>query len=170
MQASPKTLPFLLKFLYGSGEWGISSIGMMRSIFYAIYLTDVVGLEPRLASFGALTGIIWDAVNDPLVGYLSDHLNTRWGRRRLAQRPLWGNTSIYEMYDRKFSKRKADSETPQLSLRMEIDAFCPPAAEKHRFFPLKRHRGRFGRGIWDGRVEPTTAGRYRGGRSNIPTS
>ena len=82
MQASPKTLPFLLKFLYGSGEWGISSIGMMRSIFYAIYLTDVVGLEPRLASFGALTGIIWDAINDPIVGYLSDHLNTRWGRRR----------------------------------------------------------------------------------------
>jgi hypothetical protein len=30
---------------------------MMRSIFYAIYLTDVVGLDPRLGSFGALVGI-----------------------------------------------------------------------------------------------------------------
>ena len=75
-------LSFWLKFLYGSGDWGISSIGMMRSIFLAIYLTDVVGLEPRLASFGALVGIIWDAVNDPLIGILSDRLNTRWGRRR----------------------------------------------------------------------------------------
>ncbi len=55
---------------------------MMRSIFYAIYLTDVVGLEPRLASFGALTGIIWDAINDPIIGVLSDRLCTRWGRRR----------------------------------------------------------------------------------------
>jgi GPH family glycoside/pentoside/hexuronide:cation symporter len=55
---------------------------MMRSIFYAIYLTDVVGLEPRLASFGALVGIVWDAVNDPLVGILTDRLQTRWGRRR----------------------------------------------------------------------------------------
>ena len=55
---------------------------MMRSIFYAIYLTDVVGLEPRLASFGALTGIVWDAINDPIIGILSDRLNTRWGRRR----------------------------------------------------------------------------------------
>ena len=82
MQATPKKLPFWLKFLYGSGEWGISSVGMMRSIFYAIYLTDVVGLEPRLASFGALTAIIWDAINDPIVGYLSDRLSTRWGRRR----------------------------------------------------------------------------------------
>lgn len=55
---------------------------MMRSIFYAIYLTDVVGLEPRLASFGALFGIVWDAVNDPIIGALSDRLHTRWGRRR----------------------------------------------------------------------------------------
>lgn len=75
-------LPLWLKLLYGSGDWGISSVGMMRSIFYAIYLTDVVGLEPRLASFGALVGIVWDAVNDPIIGILSDRLQTRWGRRR----------------------------------------------------------------------------------------
>jgi len=71
-----------VKLLYGSGDWGISSIGMMRSIFLALYLTDVVGLEPRLASFGALVGIIWDAVNDPIVGILSDRIQSRWGRRR----------------------------------------------------------------------------------------
>lgn len=82
MQAASKKLSFWLKLLYGSGEWGISSIGMMRSIFYAIYLTDVVGLEPRLASFGALIGIVWDAINDPIVGYFTDRLSTRWGRRR----------------------------------------------------------------------------------------
>ena len=82
MMKTSNRLPFWIKFLYGSGDWGISSIGMMRSIFYAIYLTDVVGLEPRLASFGALVGIVWDAVNDPIVGMLSDRLSTRWGRRR----------------------------------------------------------------------------------------
>jgi GPH family glycoside/pentoside/hexuronide:cation symporter len=75
-------LPFWMKFLYGSGDLGISSMGMMRAIFYALYLTDVVGLEPRLASFGALVGILWDAINDPVVGILSDRLRTRWGRRR----------------------------------------------------------------------------------------
>lgn len=82
---SPNTsnrIPFWMKLLYGSGDWGISSVGMMRSIFYAIYLTDVVGLEPRLASFGALIGIVWDAVNDPIVGVITDRLHTRWGRRR----------------------------------------------------------------------------------------
>jgi GPH family glycoside/pentoside/hexuronide:cation symporter len=82
MNVSKNRLSFWMKLLYGSGDWGISSIGMMRSIFYAIYLTDVVGLAPRLASFGALVGIVWDAVNDPIIGILSDHLHTRWGRRR----------------------------------------------------------------------------------------
>lgn len=78
---NPK-LPFWLKTLYGSGDWGIASIGMMRSIFYAIYLTDVVGIEPRLASLGALAGIIWDAINDPIIGVLSDRMKSKLGRRR----------------------------------------------------------------------------------------
>jgi GPH family glycoside/pentoside/hexuronide:cation symporter len=75
-------LPFWLKTLYGSGDWGIASIGMMRSIFYAIYLTDVVGIEPRLASLGALAGVIWDAINDPIIGVLSDRMKSKLGRRR----------------------------------------------------------------------------------------
>jgi glycoside/pentoside/hexuronide:cation symporter, GPH family len=82
MNSSKGRLSFWMKLLYGSGDLGISSIGMMRSIFYAIYLTDVVGLEPRFASFGALVGILWDAINDPIIGILSDRLHTRWGRRR----------------------------------------------------------------------------------------
>lgn len=77
-----RKLPFWLKFLYGSGDWGIASIGMLRSIFYAIYLTDVVGIEPRLASLGALVGIIWDAVNDPIIGTISDRMKSKLGRRR----------------------------------------------------------------------------------------
>ncbi len=82
MQASSSKLPFWLKLLYGSGDWGIASIGMLRSIFYAIYLTDVVGIEPRLASIGALVGIVWDAVNDPIIGTLSDRMKSKLGRRR----------------------------------------------------------------------------------------
>ncbi len=75
-------LSFWTKLIYGSGDWGLASFGTLRQIFYAIFLTDVVGLEPRLASVAALVGIIWDALNDPLVGLLSDRIRTRWGRRR----------------------------------------------------------------------------------------
>ncbi|MDP2993898.1 MAG: MFS transporter, partial [Anaerolineales bacterium] len=61
-------LSFWVKLAYGTGDWSEASYGTLRQIFYAIFLTDVVGLDPRLASFAALAGIFWDAVNDPLVG------------------------------------------------------------------------------------------------------
>jgi GPH family glycoside/pentoside/hexuronide:cation symporter len=75
-------LSFWTKLAYGTGDWSIASFGTLRQVFYAIFLTDVVGLEPRLASFAALIGIIWDAVNDPLIGTISDRVRSRWGRRR----------------------------------------------------------------------------------------
>lgn len=74
-------LTFWHKLIYGSGDWGLSSTGMLRSVFYAIYLTDVVGLDARIGSFAALAGIIWDAINDPLVGMISDRVRTKRGRR-----------------------------------------------------------------------------------------
>ena len=75
-------LSFWIKLAYGTGDWSAASYGTLRQIFYAIFLTDVVGLDARLASFAALVGIIWDAVNDPLVGILTDRMRSRWGRRR----------------------------------------------------------------------------------------
>ena len=79
---APARLSFLTKLVYGSGDWGMASFGTLRQVFYAIFLTDAVGLEARLASVAALVGILWDALNDPIVGMLSDNLRTRWGRRR----------------------------------------------------------------------------------------
>ena len=81
MVDTPK-LSFWQKLVYGSGDWSGASYGTLRQIFYAIFLTDVVGLDPRLASIAALVGIIWDAINDPIIGILTDRTRTRWGRRR----------------------------------------------------------------------------------------
>jgi GPH family glycoside/pentoside/hexuronide:cation symporter len=75
-------VPRLTKILYGTGDWGMATFNTLRQIFYAIFLTDVVGLEPRLASFAAFVGVIWDAINDPLVGVLTDKVRSKWGRRR----------------------------------------------------------------------------------------
>jgi glycoside/pentoside/hexuronide:cation symporter, GPH family len=71
-----------VKLIYGTGDWSEASYGTLRQIFYAIFLTDVVGLDARLASIAALVGILWDAVNDPLIGILTDRMRSRWGRRR----------------------------------------------------------------------------------------
>jgi GPH family glycoside/pentoside/hexuronide:cation symporter len=75
-------LTFWVKLAYGTGDWSEASYGTLRQIFYAIFLTDVVGLDPRLASFAVLVSIIWDAINDPLIGILTDRMRSRWGRRR----------------------------------------------------------------------------------------
>jgi len=72
----------LQKLIYGSGDWSKASFNVLRQLFYAIFLTDVVGLDARLASLAAPISILWDAVNDPIIGALSDQVRTRWGRRR----------------------------------------------------------------------------------------
>lgn len=82
MTQQTERIPVFTKIIYGTGDWGVASFNTLRQIFYAIFLTDVVGLDPRLASFAAFIGVIWDAVNDPLVGAWSDKLRSRWGRRR----------------------------------------------------------------------------------------
>lgn len=82
MSEAHRRLSLLKQIVYGTGDWSMSSFGTLRQIFYAAFLTDIVGLDARLASLAALAGVLWDAVNDPLVGALSDRYPTRWGRRR----------------------------------------------------------------------------------------
>jgi GPH family glycoside/pentoside/hexuronide:cation symporter len=50
--------------------------------YFLFYYVDRLGLAVALASIVNVVYAIWDAVNDPLVGYLSDNTRTRWGRRR----------------------------------------------------------------------------------------
>lgn len=81
-QTETEKSSLITRLVYGTGDWGMASFGTLRQVYYAIFLTDAVGLDARLASVAALIGIIWDAINDPLVGMLSDRVRTRWGRRR----------------------------------------------------------------------------------------
>jgi len=50
--------------------------------YYLFFYVDTLGLTVALAAIVNVIYAIWDAVNDPLVGYLSDNTRTRWGRRR----------------------------------------------------------------------------------------
>ncbi|MFQ5436771.1 MAG: MFS transporter, partial [Anaerolineae bacterium] len=75
-------LPRRTKFIYGLGDWGASAATTARNAFWFVFLTNVVGINPGLAGTIVLVGKVWDSINDPLVGMLSDRLHTRWGRRR----------------------------------------------------------------------------------------
>jgi GPH family glycoside/pentoside/hexuronide:cation symporter len=53
-------------------------------MFFQLYfLTDVAQLRPDYAAWAVGIPRIWDAINDPLFGLMSDRIRTRWGRRRV---------------------------------------------------------------------------------------
>lgn len=70
------------KFGYAVGQL-TDSIGFnVFYVFFLFFLTDYAGIPPGLAGLVVLISVIWDAVADPVVGQISDSLNSRWGRRR----------------------------------------------------------------------------------------
>ncbi|OGN88601.1 MAG: hypothetical protein A2Y88_03870 [Chloroflexi bacterium RBG_13_48_10] len=75
-------LPTWQKWMYGSGDLGFSLTTTIVAAYYAIFLTDVVGVSARIAAVAIFIGRTWDYVNDPLFGYISDRTRSRWGRRR----------------------------------------------------------------------------------------
>jgi GPH family glycoside/pentoside/hexuronide:cation symporter len=69
------------KLAFGAGDMGSAITANIGVFFTAIFLTDVAGLNPGLAGWVLLVGKIWDAINDPVVGVLSDRTKSRLGRR-----------------------------------------------------------------------------------------
>jgi len=80
--AAPARVSRREKWAYGSGDLGFSLTNTILSVYFAIFLTEVVGVMPAVAALAIFLGSTWDYINDPLVGYLSDRTRTRWGRRR----------------------------------------------------------------------------------------
>jgi GPH family glycoside/pentoside/hexuronide:cation symporter len=70
------------KLLYGSGDIGFSLTSTILGAYFAIFLTDVVGIPASIAAAAIFIGRSWDYINDPLIGHISDRTRTRWGRRR----------------------------------------------------------------------------------------
>jgi GPH family glycoside/pentoside/hexuronide:cation symporter len=75
-------LPLRTRLIYGFGDTGFSLTTTIIAAYFAIFLTDVVGIAPGPAAIAIFIGRTWDYINDPLIGHLSDRTRTRWGRRR----------------------------------------------------------------------------------------
>lgn len=61
---------------YGGG--GQALIGVL----YLVFLMEVLGLRPALASLIVTICEIWDAFTDPLMGKIGDNFRSKWGRRK----------------------------------------------------------------------------------------
>ena len=75
-------LPRRTKLIYGFGDTGFSLTATIIGAYFAIFLTDVIGIAPATAAIAIFLGRTWDYINDPIIGHFSDRTRTRWGRRR----------------------------------------------------------------------------------------
>ncbi|MEQ8692659.1 MAG: MFS transporter [Pseudomonadales bacterium] len=70
-----------LKTAYGFGSvaYGVKNNGF--DYFLLLFYSQVIGLDARLVGVAITTALVFDAVSDPIVGYWSDNLRSRFGRR-----------------------------------------------------------------------------------------
>src|SRR5574342_851130 len=83
---------------YGLGSFGLESLYNVFVGFYMFYYIDELGLAVAMAGIINVIYAVWDAVNDPLAGFLSDNTRTRWGRRRpwlVTGLPFYVSTLVF---------------------------------------------------------------------------
>ena len=102
----------LRKALYASASLGVGSLDYIIAVFLLKYYTDYTGLDAIWAGVALLVGKAFDAVSDPVMGYISDRTRSRWGRRRpwfllgslplaismigmFSARPEWSQTQLF---------------------------------------------------------------------------
>lgn len=75
-------IPLISKIAYGMGDVGCNFSWMFVGNFLMIFYTDVFGISMSAVAGLMLFSRFWDAINDPVIGALSDKTHTRWGRYR----------------------------------------------------------------------------------------
>eukprot|EP01103_Thecamoeba_quadrilineata_P020716 TRINITY_DN904_c0_g1_i6.p1 TRINITY_DN904_c0_g1~~TRINITY_DN904_c0_g1_i6.p1 ORF type:complete len:364 (+),score=56.55 TRINITY_DN904_c0_g1_i6:42-1133(+) len=75
-------LPISTKIYYGIGYVPVYCNLALLSLFHSPFLLEVAQISPFYVGSLLIIGQIWDALIDPVIGYLSDKTRTKWGRRR----------------------------------------------------------------------------------------
>lgn len=66
--------------------WGLADMGIVvfvivKQLLILTYLTTVLGVPVGIAGFVTTAVLVFDMVTDPIIGYLSDRTQSRFGRR-----------------------------------------------------------------------------------------
>jgi GPH family glycoside/pentoside/hexuronide:cation symporter len=69
-------------FAYGAPAVGIGYMSLLLSLYVMKFATDVLLIAPVVMGLIFSASRIWDAVSDPIAGYLSDRTRSSLGRRR----------------------------------------------------------------------------------------
>jgi GPH family glycoside/pentoside/hexuronide:cation symporter/probable glucitol transport protein GutA len=91
MVTSRKDIPplsLLSKVSYGLGDFASGLSWTFIGSYFAVFLTDGVGISAGAVSLLLLLTKFWDGINDPIVGAIEERTKSKWGRFRPWI--LWG--------------------------------------------------------------------------------
>ena len=75
-------LPTATVAAYGMPAIGAGYMYLLVGLYVMKFSTDVLLISPLVMGLIFSASRVWDAISDPLVGYLSDRTRSRFGRRR----------------------------------------------------------------------------------------
>ena len=73
---------FIKKIAYAMPAFALAVVGIPLYVYIPKFYSDVVGVNITLVGIILLAARLFDAVTDPLIGFLSDTTGCRFGRRR----------------------------------------------------------------------------------------
>jgi len=74
-------VPLGKRIAFAMGEVGDNTAMQTFSFLIFTFYYAIVGLDVLWITGGFILWSLWNAINDPLIGYLSDRTKTKWGRR-----------------------------------------------------------------------------------------
>ena len=75
-------LTFRSKIGYASAAIGEGAPYSLVCTFMMFFLTTVVKMDPIVAGFISSLATVMNVIANPIIGYLSDNTNSKWGKRR----------------------------------------------------------------------------------------
>jgi GPH family glycoside/pentoside/hexuronide:cation symporter len=78
---SPVKFSFKYKIAWGIAALGTSFISGTFAALLTIFYQDYLGLTSRWITLASMIYAIWNAINDPLFGYITDGTRSKHGRR-----------------------------------------------------------------------------------------
>lgn len=73
---------------YSWANMYLAGAGYIISMYYMVFLTDVVHLSLELAGVSIMIATLWDAITDPIMGIITDRTRAKTGRHRRYL--MWG--------------------------------------------------------------------------------
>ena len=100
---------------YSYANMFLGGAGYIISMYFTIFLTDVVNISLQQAGIVVMIATIWDAVTDPVMGIITDRTRSKFGRHRKYL--IWGIPVILISYSLLWNSFGINGkENPQLAM------------------------------------------------------